>query len=220
MLAGLLPPVGPVRYSEHVPREGEALYEQVETLGIEGIMAKRATAPYRSGRSGDWLKIRLDRSSDFAIVGFTSPKRGRTGFGALHLAVHEGGELLYAGRVGSGFADRDLRQIRERLDTDPIGEPACSGPVPTGADHTWVEPQLVCEVRYKQWTDAGQLRHPVFLRMRDDKTVKECEPPPGDRVEVAPAPPETTPANKPKTVKLTNLGQDLLARRRVTPRAT
>jgi bifunctional non-homologous end joining protein LigD len=176
LLKRLLPPVGPVRYLDHVDELGDAFYERVTAMGLEGMVGKRSDGPYRAGRTRDWLKVRADRTGDFAIVGYTSPQGSRGGFGALHLAAYDGGELRYAGRAGSGFSTQQLKEIREALDARRVAEPPCLG-APAGKEHTWVEPRLVCEVRYKEWTEDHLLRQPVFLRMRDDKAVKECEMP-------------------------------------------
>ena len=174
LLRRIVPAVGALRYSEHFEKEGEQLFAQIERLGLEGIMAKKADSPYRSRRSGDWLKIRADRVDDFVVVGFSRPKGSRAGFGALHLAQYVGGVLTYAGRAGSGFSDVMLREVKARLDADVRKTCPCAGSAPRGGAETWVEPKLVAEVRYKEWTDEGLLRQPVFLRFRDDKAAEEC----------------------------------------------
>jgi len=173
VLARLLPEAGPLKYCEHFS-DGPQLYEQAVRLGLEGIMAKKADAPYRAGRSSQWLKIRADRVDDFVVVGATTPEGGRSGFGALHVASYVGDALTYAGRVGSGFDARQLTTIAAQLDELRRDDPPCTGPVPKSAKHYWVEPRLVCEVRFKEWTGDGLLRHPVFLRFRDDKRPEEC----------------------------------------------
>jgi bifunctional non-homologous end joining protein LigD len=170
----VVPAAGPLRYSEHFERDGELLYAQVERLGLEGIVGKKADSPYRGGRSPAWLKVRADRVDDLVVVGFTPPKGSRGGFGALHLAWHEGGKLVYAGRVGSGFDQRELREVADRLAESRRDTPACEGPIPAEKGSVWVEPELVVEVRFKEWTDDGLLRQPVFLRFRDDKSPAEC----------------------------------------------
>jgi len=174
LLAELLPRAGPLRYSEHFAEQGEELYEQVVRLGLEGIVAKKADAPYRSGRSEHWLKIRADRTDDFVVVGYTAPRGSRGGFGALHVADYVDGRLTYAGRAGSGFTAAQLQEVAATLERDRRADPPCAGPVPADKSHTWVEPTLVCEVRYKEWTEEGLLRQPVFLRFRDDKRPEEC----------------------------------------------
>jgi len=168
-----VPAVGPIKYLEHFATDGEALYDQVVTLGLEGIVAKKADAPYRAGRSPNWLKIRADRTDDFAVVGFTRPKGSRSGFGALDLGAYRDGKLVYAGRVGSGFTAAQLNDVSAALEQGIRPKPAFAGPAPQDPGHTWVEPTLVAEVRYKEWTDEGLLRQPVFVRFRDDKPVTE-----------------------------------------------
>ncbi len=177
ILEKIIPPTGALRYLEHFETKGEALYEQVVQLGLEGIVAKRADSTYRAGRSADWLKIRADRTGDFVVVGFTRPKGSRGGFGALHLGGFADGKLMYAGRVGSGFNAAQLKEVAAKLEARAATTPAFAGPAPKDDAHSWVEPELVVEVRYKEWTDEGLLRQPVFLRFRDDKPVAECEMP-------------------------------------------
>lgn len=125
-----LPAGAPLRFADHVEAEGEALFEEVRKTGLEGVLAKRADAPYRAGRSEHWLKIRVEKAGDFAVVGFTLPKASRTGFGGLDLAVWEGGGLMYAGRVGSGFVQAQLEAVRAQLDRACRQDPPCRGPIP------------------------------------------------------------------------------------------
>ena len=174
LLRRLLPLAGPIRFADHVEERGKELFEQVRQLGLEGIIAKKADAPYRAGRSSSWLKLAIERKGDFVVVGFSPADGLRSGFGALHLAVHHSGELVYAGRVGTGFSERQLTELRRLLEPTARPTPACSGPVPKERGHVWVEPTYVCEVRFKQWTEEGLLRLPVFLRLRDDKEPSEC----------------------------------------------
>ena len=185
LLQLVLPRAGPVRFLDHVPEQGEAFYAEVSRLRLEGLIAKRADAPYRAGRSPHWLKLRTERADDFVVVGFTQPQGARTGFGALHLAAFEGEALVYCGRAGSGFGEEQLVALREALDAERRESPACGGPLPTDRGHVWVEPRLVAEVRYLTWTDEGLLRQPVFLRLRDDKRPDECPMPQGTRGEPA-----------------------------------
>jgi bifunctional non-homologous end joining protein LigD len=179
LLAEVVPRLGPLRYADHVAGQGAAFYREVEARGLEGVMAKRADAPYRAGRSGAWLKLRATRTADLAVVGFTAPRGGRCCFGALLLAGHRSGALVYAGAVGSGFTEAQLRELHARLLPRVREAPPCGGPVPTGRGNTWVEPEVVIEVRYGEWTDEGLLRQPVFLRVREDKRVAEAECEPG-----------------------------------------
>ena len=174
LLSRLLPTVGPLHYVDHIETRGQEMFEEIARLGLEGVMAKRAESPYRAGRSSDWLKIRRDRSADFAVVGYTAPRGLRSGLGALHLAAQESGALVYVGRVGSGLGEKDLASLPQELHDDVQAEPPCSGPVPRGREHTWMKPRLVCEVRYKEITSDGLLRQPIFLRWRTDKRPEEC----------------------------------------------
>jgi bifunctional non-homologous end joining protein LigD len=205
LLARLVPRTGPVRYADHVAERGEDVLASVADMRLEGVVGKKGNAPYRAGRSPDWIKVRLDRAGDFAVVGYTRPEGSRSGFGALHLAFWKDGGLVYAGRVGTGFTGKQLADIRGRLEPRRRSTPPCSGPVAAGRDHVWVEPELVCEVRFKEWTGEGLLRQPAFLRLRSDKSVEECvreedAGPPGDPP--APPPIESLPE---KTVPFSNL---------------
>ncbi|NNF39273.1 MAG: DNA ligase D [Gemmatimonadetes bacterium] len=187
LLREALPSVGPIRFSEHIEREGEAVFAHAARLGIEGMVAKKADAPYVSGRSDHWLKVRTVRTDDFVAVGWTDPRGSRTGFGALHLARYTSppgddprAELVYAGSVGTGFAGATISTLSTDLAALETDLPACTGAIPPGPGHHWVEPRLVVEVRYKELTAAGHLRHPSFLRARDDKDPTECVGPAGD----------------------------------------
>ncbi len=210
ILAMILPQAGPVRALEHVLEHGEALFEEVEKLRLEGIMAKKAGSTYRSGRSDDWLKIRSDRTGDFVVAGFTEGKGSRQALGALHLAAHRGGSLVYAGRVGTGFDERLLEDLHRRLLPLRRADPAFTGETPRDGKPTWVEPSVVCEVRYKEWTRDGMLRHPVFLRIRDDMPATECTHP-EEPEEIQPPAVEQEPRSSPRTkptaraLSLTNL---------------
>lgn len=230
LLAMALPKVGPLRYLDHIPEQGVAFLDQVARMGLEGILAKKADAPYTAGRSPLWLKFKADRTGDFVIVGFTEPRGGRPGFGALQLADYVAGKLAYAGRAGTGFDERQLQQYRAMLDPIIVSEPPCYGPVATpGADPlraeqipetkttTWVEPRYVCEVRFTEWTPDGVLRHPTFIRMRDDKDPNQCDrqhwSAPSTvaaggvvtRTDDPPPPPERQPA--PRTIAFSNLSK-------------
>jgi bifunctional non-homologous end joining protein LigD len=168
LLRGLLPRGrgGAIRYVDHVEAEGIGLYDEVRKLDLEGMVAKRADAPYSGGRSSDWIKVPVVRTAELVVVGFTRPGLGMDG--GLHLAARERGGLVYAGRVGSGLGGV-LAQVREMLGGFRRAEAACAA-APRGRDHTWVEPRVVCEVRYRERTEEGLLRHPVFVRFRPDRS--------------------------------------------------
>ena len=212
ILQKILPQTGPLRYSEHFEKNGEALYEQVVKLGLEGIMAKKADSPYRNGRSGDWLKIRADKIDDFVVVGFTKPKGARGGFGSLHVGAYQDGKLIYCGRAGSGFSGEQLDEISATLQglvrKTPACEPPEHGALPKGPDHLWVEPTLVCDVRYKEVTKDGLLRQSVFLRFRDDKRPEDVMMPglgARDSGLGEPIPKREPRAPSPREVKFSNL---------------
>jgi len=208
ILRRMLPRAGPVRFADHIDGEGAAFYDAVKKMGLEGVMAKRADARYRAGRSPDWLKVKADRTGDFAVVGFTHPEGSRRGFGALHIAGAVDGKLVYAGKVGTGFSDAELGALRKSLEPDRRKTPACLGSPPKGRGHTWVEPRLVVEVRYKEWTPEGQLRQPAYLRLRDDKRPEDADRP-DVRAREAEAPAAASPASAPpapleKKISFTN----------------
>jgi bifunctional non-homologous end joining protein LigD len=173
LLARILPAVGPLKLADHIPSQGEALLAQVVARGLEGVVAKRAASPYRPTRSRDWLKIKRDPEGDFAVCGYTPPKHSRAGFGALHLCVRTDGRWRWAGKVGSGFDDQLLTQLKAELDARPTWQ--IPFPRPEGAsDARWIEPELVVQVRYREWAEDSSLRFPVFVRLRRDKRAIEC----------------------------------------------
>ena len=188
LLLRAVPKLGIVRALDHIEREGERFLEQVDALGLEGIIAKKGDTPYRGGRSDKWLKIKTDRTGDFVIVGFTAPKRSRSHLGALQLADMVDGTLVYAGRAGTGFDDAKLAELKSMLDPIVRPDPPCAGPVvaadtpplastdiPETKTTTWVDPVHVCEVRFREWTPDGLLRHPAFLALRPDKSPRDCD---------------------------------------------
>jgi bifunctional non-homologous end joining protein LigD len=208
LLRTVVPEVGALRFLEHFATHGERVYDQVTKMGLEGVVAKKADAPYRGGRSPNWVKIRAERTDDFVVVGFTRPKGSRAGFGALHLGAYDHGALVYVGRVGTGFDTAQLQEYAAALESARRPAPPFTGPGPTGKEHTWVEPRLVAEVRYLEVTDDGQLRQPVFVRFRSDKQPQECERAVVGGglsvVEKGPPPPPTTRHPQP-SFQLTNL---------------
>ena len=164
----------PVRYTEHRDTQGEAYYQQACRDGWEGLIAKRADAPYRGGRTKDWLKFKCESGQEFVIGGFTDPKGSRTGFGALLLGYYDpDGRLAYAGKVGTGFDTRTLKSLHDTLAGFERGTPPFDrGRLPRSNVH-WVEPRLVGQVGFSEWTRDGELRHPRFQGLRDDKDPRE-----------------------------------------------
>lgn len=151
---------------------GADFLEATRSLGLEGMIAKRSDRPYRSGRSRDWLKIKTEGRAELVVVGFTPPSGSRQGLGALLLGVHEGGELRYAGKVGSGLDGSTLQTLTHRLQQMERTDPAVNDP-PRMPRVRWVAPSIVVEVRFSNWTSDGRLRHPVFLGVRADKSAAD-----------------------------------------------
>jgi bifunctional non-homologous end joining protein LigD len=164
----------PLRYTEHRGRDGEKYYAQACKDGWEGLIAKRAAAPYRAGRTRDWLKFKCENAQEFVIGGYTDPQGSRQGLGALLLGYYDpDGRLNYAGKVGTGFSENVLRQLHSTLSTLARDTPPYDvGRLPRAHVH-WVEPRLVAEVGFSEWTTDGQLRHPRYQGLRDDKEPAE-----------------------------------------------
>ena len=169
LLAELLPPVGPLRYSTHVEADGVETFEAVSRLGLEGVVGKRADSPYQAGRSDHWRKVRANRTGDFVIAGWTPGKSNAADLGALALAEYRGGALAFCGRVGSGLGSAKRRDVHAQVLALAAGEALDAAPAVR-----WVAPKLVCEVQYREYSLEGHLRLPVFLRLRDDKDPAEC----------------------------------------------
>ncbi|PWI42741.1 non-homologous end-joining DNA ligase [Streptomyces sp. ICBB 8177] len=162
----------PLRFTTHRNAWDPALLDDACGKGWEGLIAKRADARYVEKRSGDWLKLKCAAGQEMVVGGFTEPAGSRTGFGALLVGYYAHGALRYAGKVGTGFDTATLNRLRRRLDglrraSSPFGEPVRE----SGAH--WIEPQLVAQVAFAEWTRDGKLRHPRFLGLRDDKRPEE-----------------------------------------------
>jgi DNA ligase D-like protein (predicted ligase) len=160
---------GRVRYLPHRNTNGEALYEEACKRELEGVIAKRATSPYLPRRSGDWLKFKCSHGQELVIGGFTAPKGSRTDFGALLVGYYEDGELRYAGKVGTGFDRETLARLGRRLRSLEREDPPFADVHPIPPETHWVEPKLVGQFEYSEWTRDGRLRHPRYVGLRDDK---------------------------------------------------
>ena len=163
--------------------DGDALFEVARAQNLEGIIAKRIDSPYKSGRrTRDWLKLKTENTDEFVVAGYTAGAGRRAGtFGALVLGAHEGGGLRYVGNVGTGFDDAEIRKLLAlmkplRRDVPPFAEVPKMPRIRKG-DVQWVEPRLVAQVRYGEWTHDGRLRHPAYLGLRDDKDAAEVTAP-------------------------------------------
>jgi bifunctional non-homologous end joining protein LigD len=163
---------GPVRYTPHRNERGEQLFAEACARGWEGLIAKRAESPYVHGRSGDWLKLKCSFEQELAIGGFTPPQGSRRRFGALLVGYYEKGELRYAGKVGTGFSAKTLEDLGGKLESLEIDSSPFAGDGLPRQAH-WVEPRLVGQFAFSEWTRDGKLRHPRYLGLRDDKPAAE-----------------------------------------------
>jgi bifunctional non-homologous end joining protein LigD len=178
-----------VSCSEHVLEHGIAFFEVAQAKGLEGIIAKNATSPYREGMRGhDWLKIKTHTRQEAVIGGFTEPRGSRKDIGALVLGVYEGKNLIYIGHAGGGLGAQGLADLRAKL--DPLVQKECPflDKPKTNMPVQWVEPKLVCEVSFQEWTSDGLLRQPVILGLREDKSARsvhrEIETPVEEEIDV------------------------------------
>jgi bifunctional non-homologous end joining protein LigD len=197
ILARFAPRLGFVRFADHVVGEGEALLEAARVHRLEGIVAKRADSKYESGkRTKNWLKLKLPRTNVLAIVGYLPGKGLRGTIGSVLLGWRAQGKLVFAGAAGSGLADATLDLLRAKLGASQVKKPLVEvTDPPKGA--VWVTPELVAEIRYTEVSNAGLLRQPVFVRLRDDVAVDACEAPP----EVGGEPPAAAPAPRAEAAK-------------------
>ncbi len=164
-----------IRYSDHVEGQGRAFHKSACERGLEGIISKRASRPYRERRTRDWVKVRCIQEQEFVIVGYTEPKGSRIGFGSLLLGLYEDGELMYRGRAGTGYDDETLRSLSKKLKRLERETPAVTIEQEgiDVRDVHWVEPKLVVEVAFTEWTRDDVLRHPTFRGLREDKPAEE-----------------------------------------------
>ena len=166
---------GPLRYSDHIEGTGAEVFKQACKKGIEGIVSKLAASTYASARNGNWQKVKCSKQQEFVIAGYTTSKKGLPGFGSLILGVYEKGNLVYTGRVGTGFSLKKRVELKGKFDkiareTAPFAvEPRAPG---LGAAH-WVSPRLVAEVTFTEWTSDGAIRHPSFQGLREDKRPED-----------------------------------------------
>ena len=165
-----------LRYSQHVAQFGRREFAKAERAQEEGVIAKRAASIYYSGkRTREWLKFKAVNEQEAVIVGYTEPRRSRKYFGSLVLAVRDKAkkQWVYAGHVGTGFDQAALKTLYETM--QPLR--ADKKPFDQKAKHesatTWLIPNLVCEVKFTEWTSEGEMRHPAFLGLRADKKASD-----------------------------------------------
>jgi DNA ligase D-like protein (predicted ligase) len=163
---------GRIRFTSYRVGAGEEAYEHACAHGWEGLIAKRADSPYAATRSRDWLKLKCSRAQELVIVGWTAPKGARKRLGAILVGYWEGGELRYAGKVGTGFDAATLERLGDELERRERDDPPVGGDkLPRGA--RWAEPELVAQIAFTEWTRDGRLRHPRYQGLRDDKPARE-----------------------------------------------
>jgi bifunctional non-homologous end joining protein LigD len=162
----------PIRLTQHRNRDGERLFGDACRNGWEGLIAKRTDAPYTHGRSRDWLKFKCGFEQELVIGGYTAPRGSRTDLGALLVGHYDGGKLRYAGKVGTGFTQATLRELAGKLAKLERGDSPFADAI-RERGVTWVDPRLVAQIGFGEWTRDGRLRHPRFLGLRDDKAPEE-----------------------------------------------
>ncbi|PWG01511.1 DNA ligase D [Sphingosinicella humi] len=195
-----------ILYADHIVSHGEKLLKGMCDAGQEGIISKRADAPYRGARTKNWLKIKCTRRQEFVIVGWTpSESKGRA-LRALLLAVHEDGKLRYVGKTGTGFSMATLQELREKLGEIEVKKAPVEAPRSETRGAHWVKPELVAEVAFAEFTSEGVVRHASFLGLRDDKSAE-------DVVEERPQPVEPAPVDD---IKITNPGRVIFPEAKIT----
>jgi bifunctional non-homologous end joining protein LigD len=162
----------PLRLTAHRNRDGEEMYREACRKGWEGLIAKRADSRYVQGRSRDWLKFKCSAEQELVIGGFTAPRGSRTDLGALLLGYYKDGKLRYAGKVGTGFGRAELQRLAGLLEPLQRAGSPFADEVPERSV-TWVEPALVAQVGFSEWTRDGRLRHPRYLGLREDKPASD-----------------------------------------------
>lgn len=174
LAASVLPASNVIRYCDHVLEHGEDFYKSVRAHNLEGMIAKRASSAYLPGnRTHDWLKIKNHNIEEAIIAGFTAARGSRAHFGALILGMYEKGKLRYVGHTGTGFTEKMLKEVYARLKPLIRRDSPFEEKIPVNSPATWVDPELVCAIKFTERTEDGILRHPVFMGFRMDKSPEE-----------------------------------------------
>ncbi|MBD3167934.1 MAG: ATP-dependent DNA ligase [candidate division Zixibacteria bacterium] len=160
-----------VRFTAHRNKNGEEYHKEACRKGWEGIIAKNAASEYLHSRSGKWLKFKCANQQEFVIGGYTEPRGERIGFGAILIGYYEGGSLRYAGKVGTGYDDATLKDLKSKFNARERKTSSFDSP-PSESNIHWLKPDLVAEIGFTEWTDGGKLRHPRYLGLRRDKSAK------------------------------------------------
>ncbi|WP_374021566.1 non-homologous end-joining DNA ligase [Mycobacterium sp. HNNTM2301] len=163
----------PLRYTPHRVEDGLAAFRAACERGDEGVIAKLADSRYDGGRSRNWLKFKCVRDQEFVVGGYTSPKGSRVELGALLLGYYDGRDLVYAGKVGTGFDEATLHRLHERLSAIARDTPPFTRGLVREAGAHWARPELVVQIGFTEWTRGGKLRHPRYLGIRTDKDAGE-----------------------------------------------
>lgn len=170
------PDGSPLRYSEHFREPGQTMLRHACRMGLEGVISKRADAPYRSGRGRDWIKSKCSQRQEFVIAGYVPSKGSGRELGSILAAWHEDGEWRPAGRVGTGFTRKSATALKAKLDGLKAERSPFEGPAGREKGIVWVRPELVAEVEFRAWTASKTLRHASFLGLREDKPAEEVVP--------------------------------------------
>jgi bifunctional non-homologous end joining protein LigD len=174
LLKKIIPKSEIIKYADHVQEHGKSFFEVSKEKNLEGILAKNATSHYYPGRrTREWLKIKNHKSLEAIIAGYTEAAGARKFFGALVLAIKKGKGLQYIGHTGTGFNHASLKEMYGKLQRLVTDKSPFKERIKTNMPVTWVKPEMICEVKYSEITADGKLRHPVFLRLRDDKKINE-----------------------------------------------
>ncbi len=175
LLKKIIPADNPViRYSDHILEYGKSFFQVSKEKNLEGIMAKKMDSKYYPGkRTTNWLKIKNHKTTEVIIAGYSEPSGSRKYFGSLILAAKKGGKFIYMGNAGTGFNQRSLKELHDLFEPLIREKSPFEEKIKNNSKVTWIKPELICEVKFSEVTGDGKLRHPVFLHLRDDKTINE-----------------------------------------------